>query len=290
MLILPHPDDECRAAGAILAAKRAGHRVVLATMTGGEEGEIHHLPEERVRPQLRAYRRREWNASCNALGVDRRLMLPYRDSGMWGATGNDHEESLLSARLDHAARRICDLIIDEHPDVLVCDAENGTYGHPDHESTHDIVHRALHLLPPGRRPAKAYHHVIDRAQLNSVVDDYCTAHPGAPRPALEMAGQPRDLITTELHLTDEDLHLKWMSLGAYVTQNPANLSDALHYWFMRLGDREQYQLFDNRLGIDPTGLTPCRETDLFTGIVPLPPALSRRRRWLGPEAQGPAIP
>src|SRR5690242_291644 len=100
LLVHAHPDDESiLTGGLILRARDAGHRVVLVTCTGGEEGEIHNL-DEAVRPRLAAVREGELRAACAVLGVDRLVTLGYRDSGMACSAANDHPDSFHRASLD----------------------------------------------------------------------------------------------------------------------------------------------------------------------------------------------
>ena len=83
LLVHAHPDDECIATGGVmLRAHHDGIRVVLITATRGEEGDIHNMDAEVVRPRLGEVRTEELMRSCAILGVDRQEFLGYRDSGM----------------------------------------------------------------------------------------------------------------------------------------------------------------------------------------------------------------
>ncbi len=81
-----HPDDESVSTGVTLAKYAAeGHRVVVATATDGSAGEIHNYdnPEE-LFPKLAEMRRKELEASLEALGVKEYEWMGFKDSGMMG--------------------------------------------------------------------------------------------------------------------------------------------------------------------------------------------------------------
>jgi len=70
LLVHAHPDDECIATGGvILRAHDDRVRVVLLTATRGEEGDIHNMDADSVRPRLGEVRTAELMRSCEILGV-----------------------------------------------------------------------------------------------------------------------------------------------------------------------------------------------------------------------------
>src|SRR5712692_9893218 len=99
-LVHAHPDDEAVSTGGIMIrAHEEGHRVVLVTCTRGEEGEIHNMDEESVRPRLAEVRTEELRRAGEILGVDRQEFLGYRDSGMAGTPSNENPASFHKAAL-----------------------------------------------------------------------------------------------------------------------------------------------------------------------------------------------
>ena len=101
-----HPDDEAsQTAGAMARAVAEGHRVVTVFATNGDHGELPAagLPDGET---LVHWRRREAQASADALGVQRIAWLGYADSGMTGWEQNTHANAFHGADVDEAARRL----------------------------------------------------------------------------------------------------------------------------------------------------------------------------------------
>lgn len=145
-----HPDDEAsQTAGAMARAVTEGHRVVTVFATSGDHGELPAggLP---VGETLLDWRRREAQASADALGVQRIAWLGYRDSGMTGWAQNVEEGAFHAADVDEAAGRLATILDEEDADVLVGYDWHGGYGHPDHVKVHAVAHRAVQLA--SRRP------------------------------------------------------------------------------------------------------------------------------------------
>jgi LmbE family N-acetylglucosaminyl deacetylase len=136
-----HPDDEALLCGGTLARAAAdGHRVVLVVATSGEAG----LTAGGVHGEELARRREaELEASANALGVARTVVLGYADSGMHGECGGD--EAFGRAPVEAAARRLADVLEEERADVLTVYDPAGGYGHPDHRAVHVVGVRAAEL-------------------------------------------------------------------------------------------------------------------------------------------------
>jgi N-acetyl-1-D-myo-inositol-2-amino-2-deoxy-alpha-D-glucopyranoside deacetylase len=219
LLVHAHPDDESiLTGGLILRAHDAGHRVVLVTCTGGEEGEIHNL-DEAIRPRLGEVRERELRAACAVLGVDRLVQLGYRDSGMAGSPANDRPDSFHRAPLDEVAKRIVLLLWAEQPDTVVAYGPEGTYGHPDHLKAHQATFAALDgLRREGWEPARTLWHAVPRSAVERL--------DGTAHAALCHVGVPDAEITDAVDVRDV-LSRKREAVAAHVSQNPPDLMAAL---------------------------------------------------------------
>ncbi|MDR2113857.1 MAG: mycothiol conjugate amidase Mca [Bifidobacteriaceae bacterium] len=145
-----HPDDES-SKGAATTAKYAaqGVRVVVATFTGGERGDILN-PKVAEAPELLAdlpaARRREMADAARILGVEQRF-LGFVDSGL--PQGDPLPPLPLGsfATLDpaEAALPLVELIREVRPQVLTTYDPSGGYPHPDHVQTHRATMAALDL-------------------------------------------------------------------------------------------------------------------------------------------------
>jgi len=137
-----HPDDESSKGAATSAYYVAqGVRVLVATCTGGERGEILNprmeSPENEARlPELR---REEMAAAAKILGIEQ-VWLGYVDSGM----GPDVEPDTFAAQdVDRAAGPLVKVIREFRPQVVTTYDENGGYPHPDHIMTHKVTMAAV---------------------------------------------------------------------------------------------------------------------------------------------------
>jgi LmbE family N-acetylglucosaminyl deacetylase len=129
-----HPDDEVLLTGGTIArAAAAGHRVVLVTATAGGAG----LSDAgRSGRGLGAVRTNELRSAASLLGAQRVELLGYEDSGPDGTAGGS--ESFVRAPLVEAARRLAEVLQEEHADVLTVYDGNGGYGHADHVRVHHV--------------------------------------------------------------------------------------------------------------------------------------------------------
>lgn len=130
-----HPDDETVHIGGTLARYAAqGVRVVCATATRGELGEIIDpalaTPENQAR--LGEIRIDEMERALAILGPIEPRWLGYRDSGTAGDPRNSDPEAFASADPDEAAGRVARLIRELRPEVVITHNEAGDDGHPDH--------------------------------------------------------------------------------------------------------------------------------------------------------------
>ena len=135
-----HPDDESVSTGVTLAKYAdEGHRVVVATATDGSAGEIHNYdnPEE-LFPKLAEMRRKELEASLEALGVKEYEWMGFKDSGMMGTSENDDPDCFWRQNYFDPVGKLVDIIRKYKPDALITYDPFGGYGHPDHIQTHRI--------------------------------------------------------------------------------------------------------------------------------------------------------
>jgi LmbE family N-acetylglucosaminyl deacetylase len=135
-----HPDDEALLTGGTLARVAAeGHRVVLVTATAGEQGLAEDgRPDEPLGPT----RLIELQRAADALGCARVVVLGYPDSGSGGPLMPG-----TFAAIDPAlpARRLADVLVEEHADVLTTYDARGGYGHRDHVQVHRVGKLAAEL-------------------------------------------------------------------------------------------------------------------------------------------------
>jgi N-acetyl-1-D-myo-inositol-2-amino-2-deoxy-alpha-D-glucopyranoside deacetylase len=262
MLVHAHPDDESISTGGVMMkAKAHGHRVVLATATRGEVGEIHNMDPEATRPRLGEIRTEELKAAGEILGVDRIEFLGYRDSGMVDTADNKDPRSFHQARLDEAAAKLAVLIRDERPDVVVTYAEDGVYGHPDHIKAHHVTNAALELVErEGWAPKKLYYTAIPRSMMEEFMKQM-PEEAQSQNTNMRIAGTPDELVTTRVDVHDY-VDQKRKAFGAHLSQNDPNswfATMASQIYEMAFGT-EYYQLARGKPG------SPLPESDLFAGV------------------------
>ncbi|TDD18995.1 PIG-L family deacetylase [Kribbella turkmenica] len=114
-----HPDDEAYlSAGTMAALRDAGHRVVVATATYGEQGteDPDSLPPDR----LAAIREDEMQTSLAVAGVQEHHWLGYRDGECGSAEGG--------------VAAVARLIDEVRPDTILTFGPDGMTGHADHRA------------------------------------------------------------------------------------------------------------------------------------------------------------
>lgn len=215
-----HPDDESSStSGTIALAAAEGHRVVVVYATNGDHGEV---PTD-LEPgeTLVDRRRREAHASCALLGVSRVVWLNYRDSGMTGWDGNEHEESFMQADPVEARGRLLAVVDDERADVLVGYDWHGNYGHPDHVAVHRLVRAAADAAMVRPRLLEvtinrdAVRVMIAAAREMGVVED--VFDPDGPMDDGNPMGTPEAELHWAVDISDV-LFLKRMSLRCHASQ------------------------------------------------------------------------
>jgi len=142
-----HPDDESSKGAATTAYYVAqGVRVVVATCTGGELGDIlnpkMNTPKNWARlPELR---RAEMRAAAAILGIEQ-VWLGFEDSGFPDPQNPQplSPGAFAAQDVDEAAGRLVRVIRDVRPQVVTTYDESGGYPHPDHVMTHKITMAAV---------------------------------------------------------------------------------------------------------------------------------------------------
>ncbi len=264
LLVHAHPDDECIATGGVmLRAHHEGVRVVLLTATRGEEGDIHNMDADAVRPRLGEVRTAELMQSCAILGVDRQDFLGYRNSGMAGSASNRDPRSFAAAPLHEAAEHVARFLREERPDVVVTYTPDGTYWHPDHVKAHQAAFAALDLLRAEQwEPAKAYMHAVPRSAVEQIEQRARATGAVLPIEVGQIVGIPDAEITTVVDVSSflEQKRAAFLShLSQYEPDSPFSTIAA--------------QIFEATLGTERfilargSAAEPLPEQSLFAGVV-----------------------
>ena len=157
MAVHAHPDDESSKGAATMARyAREGVDVMVATLTGGERGDILNKAMDRpeVRANLPRIRREEMARAREILGV-RQQFLGFIDSGLpEGDPLPPLPGRLLRAAAARGGRRTTGRAVREfRPHVILTYDENGGYPHPDHVKTHEVAVEAFEAAAdPDRYP------------------------------------------------------------------------------------------------------------------------------------------
>jgi N-acetyl-1-D-myo-inositol-2-amino-2-deoxy-alpha-D-glucopyranoside deacetylase len=295
MTVHAHPDDETIGTGGTMAkAVQSGHRVILATCTRGELGEI-VVPDMDTADnhrRLGEIRAGELERAMGHLGVTEWENLGYRDSGMMGTDGNRDPRCFWTADLDEAAGRLTWLVRQYQPDVITTYNDYGGYGHPDHIRTHDVAVRAFERagdpawypeqldgtgLAPWA-PSKLYEQAIPasvRERMNAALKEsgqksfWDPPEDATPEQIAEWEARaakmlvPDEQITTWVDISGAPMEAKWKALHEHVTQLSQDSG------FMALGfegwkegwSKEAYILTSSKVE------SSIPESDLFAGIV-----------------------
>jgi mycothiol S-conjugate amidase len=153
-----HPDDESSKGAATMARYVAeGARVLVATCTGGERGDVLN-PALKGDPDLlrdmAEFRRREMARAVAELGVEH-TWLGFVDSGLpEGDPLPPLPEGCFALQpLETAAEPLVRLVREFRPHVVTTYDENGGYPHPDHIMCHKISVEAFEAAAdPDRYP------------------------------------------------------------------------------------------------------------------------------------------
>lgn len=145
LVVHAHPDDEVFATGAAtLAAKAAGHRVVLRVFTGGE-GRTATPTTEGLR-EARRHRAAQLDESAALLGIDE---WAYIDEGRWVDTPHFATATLAAAPRPDLALALTIVLDSVAPASVLTVGPDGLTGHPDHVACHQAVATAAQsvLMP-----------------------------------------------------------------------------------------------------------------------------------------------
>ena len=185
-----HPDDESSKGAATMARYVSeGARVMVATFTGGERGDILNpradTPEARA--DLTAVRRSEMAEAARILGVEH-VWLGFVDSGLpEGDPPPPLPDGCFALQpVEDAARPLVALIREFRPHVVTTYDENGGYPHPDHNDPqgHDgCVEKSpttagRNRIPEGVQGLLPHDVPQERARA---LDGRCTSTASSPR-------------------------------------------------------------------------------------------------------------
>lgn len=271
-----HPDDESSKGAATTAMYvDKGVKVLVATCTGGERGDILNpkmVSEENERrlPQLR---REEMAAAAKILGIDQ-VWLGFIDSGMGPEVDPD---SFAAQDVDVAAGRLVKVIRQFRPQVVTTYDENGGYPHPDHIMAHRIAVAAVEAAadpdawPEHGEPwrvAKLYYDItLHRGRFAAL--DRAMHEAGLESPYSDWLAEWHDDDADQVRITTqvpcaEYFGVRNQALLAHATQIdpdgrwfavPLELQQAAH-------PTEDYQLVRTRVPVT------LPESDLFSGVAP----------------------
>ena len=237
MAVHAHPDDESSKGAATMARyARSGVEVLVATMTGGERGDILNKAMDRpeVRANLAQVRREEMARAREILGV-RQQFLGFTDSGL--PEGDPlpplPEGCFALQELPVAAEPLVRAVREFRPHVILTYDSGGGYPHPDHVMTHQVAVAAFEAAAdpdryPGAgepwQPLKLYyfvsfhrarftalHQEMERRGLESPYTDWLT------RWEERTADRPELQITTQVPC-GEYFGLRDQALLAHATQ------------------------------------------------------------------------
>jgi N-acetyl-1-D-myo-inositol-2-amino-2-deoxy-alpha-D-glucopyranoside deacetylase len=235
LAIFAHPDDETFGTGGTLARCAAnGTHVALVCATRGEVGEIAD-PDLATPETLGQVREAELDCAARTMGVEKVILLGYRDSGMAGTPENKDPRAFVQAPGEEVVARLVGVIRRLRPQVVVTFEPHGVYGHPDHLAIHRHTLAAFHAAgDPDRfpeqgepwQPDRLFYTAIPRSMLRNM-RDWLTAM-GKDTSDLDqfeeaVASWPEDQLHVVLDVADY-VDAKWEALKCHRTQfGPDNL-------------------------------------------------------------------
>ena len=272
-----HPDDES-SKGAATTAKYVdeGVRVMVATCTGGERGDILNPKMDTPGNQenIAYLRAREMEKARDILGIEQ-VWLGFVDSGL--PEGDPlpplPADSFGVQDVDEAAGRLVKVIREFRPQVVTTYDENGGYPHPDHIMPHLITRAAARdaadpTLWPEHGPTwqvqKLYYHMGFHRKRFEKLDDLMHEHGHEPVyvERLKMTDDARAERLTTFVPCAEYFAVRDDALRAHATQiDPDGFWFAVPLEIQKLGwPTEDYQLVKSTVPVD------LPEDDLFAGL------------------------
>lgn len=155
LLIVPHPDDEVYgAAGTLMSYLQEGHTCGLVTLTRGEAGRTLGLCENAE--ELARMRAVELEACLQVIGLSVHEQHQFPDKHL---AEQPREPLILAAR---------EAMLRHRPEIVLTFPPNGSNGHPDHITTHQVVRAAWDSLPDTERP-RLWYYASDTPPENEVL-------------------------------------------------------------------------------------------------------------------------
>ncbi|MDR0592779.1 MAG: mycothiol conjugate amidase Mca [Bifidobacteriaceae bacterium] len=277
-----HPDDESSKGGATMAKYAAeGVRVVVATFTGGERGDVLNprlKGDPAVERDLPARRRREMADAARILGVEQQF-LGFVDSGLPDGDPPPPLPEGSFATIDpaEAALPLVKLIRQVRPQVLTTYDPTGGYPHPDHVHTHAVSMAALeiaadpaahpHLGPP-HRVAKVYYDRAISIERAVALDRALTAR-GLESPYKNWLASRREDPSARPEVTTRVPVADFFAVRDAALRAHASQVDPEGWFFLvprqverEVWPHEDFELASSAVPVD------LPESDLFAGVRP----------------------
>ena len=281
MCVHAHPDDESSKGAATMAHYvTGGDRVLVASCTGGERGDVLNprlKDDPDVLRDLPAFRRQEMKRAQEILGIEHQW-LGFVDSGL--PEGDPlpplPDGCFAVVPIEEPVRRLVRVIREFRPHVITTYDENGGYPHPDHIRTHQVSMAAYEAaadhvqFPEEGEPwsiSKLYYgHGFLRRRMQLLQDEFAKHGEVGPFEKWLQHWDPEhdpfaNRVTTRIECADF-FEQRDRALLAHATQIDPNgdFFRAPIEWQQRLWPTEEYELARSRVPVT------LPETDLFTGV------------------------
>ena len=127
--------------GTIAYYARQGVEITLVCATKGEAGTVDAEYLEGF-ASVADLRESELRCAVETLGIQKLILLGYRDSGMQGSVDNEHKQAFINTDEDEVVARLVEIMREVQPDIVLTFDETGGYYHPDHIFIHHTTLRA----------------------------------------------------------------------------------------------------------------------------------------------------